>query len=664
MKKIFSLLLIPFLFLSIGLNKPNHLKNKELSTNDKILSLKTWWNNSGATVDTDNDLYADTLYMWGDNQYGQIGDNSTSDKHVPTKITLQGQSDWGGNVIDLSLGSYHSGVTIDTDLDGYADTLYMWGRNNYGQLGDNSTSDKHVPTKITPQGQSDWGGDIIDLDLGTNNSGATVDTDLDGYADTLYMWGYNGSGQLGDDSTINKDVPTKITPQGQSDWSGNIIDLSLSGSHSGVTIDTNLDGYADTLYMWGDNNEGQIGDNTVFNRDTPTKITPQGQSDWNGDIIDLSLSGNHSGITIDEDLDGYADTLYMWGDNSDGKLGDDSTINKDVPTKITPQGQSNWGGDIIDLDLGSNDSGVTIDEDLDGYADTLYVWGDNSEGQIGDNNTSDKHVPTKITPQESDWDGNVIDLSLGSLHSGITIDIDLDGYADTLYMWGHNADGQLGDNSTVDKHVPTLIDSSFDFFINKTEFYYEDNNNIELNIILNDYKDIINQSPEVILIDQNDVSYTTTFITDKSNINNDQYYYQVNNIMYGQSYNFTKIIINEDEFELNQPQITTDYLISSYNFVSAAEETATFALNLDQNSADFNINNYTDDQRKIELNYTNIDNNVSNSQQFILNADYQVELQNLNAETNYKIDSINYFYQNGTYKYTQKYLMNHLLQYL
>ncbi|BDV03515.1 MAG: hypothetical protein HPPSJP_2360 [Candidatus Hepatoplasma scabrum] len=656
MKKLFIAFLIPLIL--IEFNSFNSFFNKKekdlnLNQNDNIINLSLGGNASGATVDTNSDKAADSLYMWGANDYGGIGDNSTEDKYVPIEIIPAEQEDWGGNIIDLSLGDYGSGATVDTDLDGYADTLYMWGNDTFGQIGDGSIADhKYIPTKITPQGQSDWGGNIIDLDLGSTHSGVTIDTDLDGYADTLYMWGDNSNGQIGDNTRSPRYVPKKITPSEQTNWGGNIIDLNLGTDHSGLTIDEDLDGYADTLYMWGANSSGEIGDNSTNNKLIPTKITPQNQSDWGGNIIDLSLGSDHSGATIDTDLNGYADTLYMWGYNGSGQIGDNSTNNKLIPTKITPQNQSDWNGNIIDLSLGYYHSGVTIDIDLDGYADILYMWGRNNYGQIGDNSTNNKDIPIKIIPQgQSDWNADIIDLSLGGYHSGVTIDKDLDGYADTLYMWGYNADGQLGDNSTVDKHVPTIIDSSFDFLINEIEFYYQQGNKIEFNIILNDYKNILNQEPIITLVDQNNDNYTTTFINDKSNIESDQYYYQINDIMYGQSYDFTKIIINGNEFELNQQEITIDYLISSYNFVSATEETATFALNLDQNSNNFDINGYTNDQRKIKINYTDLDNNISNSKEFFIDDNYQFELTNLNAETNYQIDIVQYFYDDNQYKY-------------
>ncbi|AHK22322.1 Regulator of chromosome condensation (RCC1) repeat protein [Candidatus Hepatoplasma crinochetorum Av] len=657
MKKFSILFLIPILLLGIKTPKLKELNDIEISQNDTIISLSLNSYHSGITVNTNNDGYADTLYMWGDNSFGQLGDGTTEDSLVPIKIIPQGQADWSGNLIDLSLGDSHSGVTVDTDLDGYADTLYIWGSDKFGQIGNGSISNNIlIPIKITPQGQTDWSGNLIDLSLGDYNSGVTVDTDLDGYADTLYMWGLNNSGQIGNGSSGNNiSIPTKITPQGQTDWGGNLIDLSLGYNHTGVTVDTDLDGFGDTLYMWGDNTYGQIGNGSNGNNILiPTKIAPQGQTDWGGYLIDLSLGNTNTGILIDSDFDQNADTLYIWGDNLYGQIGDGTTKDSLVPKKITPQGQTDWGGNLIDLALGpsTRSAGVLVDVNNDQNADTLYMWGDNSSGQLGDGTTKVSSIPKKITPQgQTDWSGNLIDLSLGSSHSGVIVDIDFDGYADTLYMWGYNAFGQLGDGTTISESYPKLIISSSPFFIKNLDFFSY-NNKIEFNLEIDDYQNIINEAPEVILTDQNDIQYQTTFIADKSNIDNDQYYYQVNNTLYGDSYNFTEILINDNSFNIEQNQILTDYLISNYSFISSTEEEAILSLDLSQNSDNFNLDNYTNEQKQINVNYTNLDNNINNSQQFILDQTNQIKLINLNAETNYQIDSIQYFYEDGNYKYT------------
>ena len=647
MKKYIILFFISILFFVFSNNNLSFLNfNNEvkINQNDKIILLDLSGSNTGMTVDTNDDGYADTLYMWGDNSNGQIGNGEVSDPILnPIIITPQGQDDWNGNIIDFSLGSSQSGVTIDTNLDGYADTLYMWG-NAINKV------DKYNPQIITPT-NGDWNGNIIDFDIGYNHLGITIDTNLDGYADTLYMWGNNSNGKIGDGTTYNRSIPTLITPEGQDDWNGNIIDLSVGGSHSGITIDTNYDGYGDTLYMWGQNNYGQLGDGTNNNEYYPTIITPQNQNYWDGNLINLELGSSHSSLAIDVNNDEYADTLYMWGYNSYGQVGNNpSKVN--YPTIITPEGQDDWNGNIIDLSLEGTNSSAAIDINNDGFGDILYEWGNNDYGQIGSNLGSKVSNPTIITPEgQDDWNGNIIDISLGGENIGVIIDNNLDGYADTLYMWGYNNYGQFGNGTTESKNHPELITSSYSFLLKNINLNYYEANNIELDIKLDDYQNIINEEPEVILIDQNDIQYQTTFIADKSNVDDDQYYYQIDNIEYANSYNFTQILINNNIFDISLEEINTDYLISGYQISNINEEEAIIDLDTSQNSNNFNIDNYTNDQRKVKVNYTNLDNNNIYYKEFIIDNSYQTTIDNLNAETNYQIDSIQYFYEDGNYKY-------------
>jgi hypothetical protein len=240
---------------------------------------------------------------------------------------------------------------------------------------------------------------------------------------------------------------------------------------------------------------------------------------------------------------------------------------------------------------------------------------------------------------------------LGGENIGVIIDNNLDGYADTLYMWGYNNYGQFGNGTTESKNHPELITSSYSFLLKNINLNYYEANNIELDIKLDDYQNIINEEPEVILIDQNDIQYQTTFIADKSNVDDDQYYYQIDNIEYANSYNFTQILINNNIFDISLEEINTDYLISGYQISNINEEEAIIDLDTSQNSNNFNIDNYTNDQRKVKVNYTNLDNNNIYYKEFIIDNSYQTTIDNLNAETNYQIDSIQYFYEDGNYKY-------------
>jgi len=282
----------------------------------------------------------------------------------------------------LSLGDYHSGVIAQ---DG---SLYMWGVNDFGQIGDGTTKNRYKPTKILDH--------VVSVSLGDYYSGAITQ---DG---SLYMWGSNVYGQIGDGTTEDRYKPTKILDH--------VIAVSLGYCHSGAITQ---DG---SLYMWGSNDSGQIGDGTTEDRYKPTKILDH--------VIAVSLGVSHSGAITQDG------SLYMWGSNSRGGIGDGTTEVRYKPTKILDH--------VIAVSLQTGNSGAITQDG------SLYTWGSNVYGEIGDGTEEDRYKPTKILD-------HVIAVSLGVGHSGA---ITQDG---SLYMWGWNSDGQIGDGTTKARYTPTQI---------------------------------------------------------------------------------------------------------------------------------------------------------------------------------------------------------------
>ena len=666
MKKIISAITIIPIIIAFGYNSSNY---KDLNENVKLgekIVLKDFEAgdfHSGITIDTDENGYADTLYMWGRNDKGQIGNATAINQFYPIKILPQNQNDWGGNIIDFSLNGLTSGLTVDTNLDGYADTLYMWGNNSKGEIGDGTIKNTTTPKIITPTDQTNWGGNIIDFDLGYNHTGVTIDTNLDGYADTLYMWGSNQYGQIGNNGTTGTGYyssPQIINPESGT-WGGNIVDLDLGYNHTGVTIDTDSinDGYGNVLYMWGNNSNGQIGNETTGGfSTTPIIVVPQSGT-WNGTFIDFELNGDDSSLLINENLEDPSrtnNTLYMWGNNQYGQIGNGTEIDVSTPTIITPE-NNDWGGSIYDVSLGGNYSSVVVntnEENNEQYADTLYMWGNNQYGQLGNGTITNLLTPTMITPKNDQWQGKITDISLGNGHSGILIDYNNDSIADTLYMAGNDAYGQLGNGGNAsDANLLEFeaIFSTIPNILNNYQFYYL-NNKLFVQLNLNDALNVINDIPSIKIKDNNGKIYNTTFIDGRSNIEEDSYYYRIDgDFIRGEEYTIDSIIIDGYEINIEDYSILTDYIISDY-WVSIINSTdATISLNLTQNGEAFDINNYTNDQRQVKINYTNLDLNTTYHKKVTLDDSYKIKLNNLSIDTNYQITSIQYFYEDGNYKY-------------
>ncbi len=331
-----------------------------------------------------------TLWAWGLNDYGQLGDGTTVNRNSPVQIGTE--TNW----VSVSGGGRH---TIAIKIDG---TLWAWGRNTYGQLGDGTTTDRHIPIQENTHG-TNW----ISMTTGFDH---IVAIKTNG---TLWSWGRNTYGQLGDGTTTDRHIPIQESTAA-TDW-----DSVASGGWHTVAIKT--DG---TLWAWGRNTYGQLGNGTTNNKSSPTKLGTD--TDWRS----ASASDYH---TVATKIGG---TLWALGRNHFGQLGDGTTSERHIPTLESTEA-TNWAN------VSASDY-HTIVIQTDG---TLWAWGQNTYGQLGDDTTDHHYDPTQEFTEAEDWSS----MSTGDYH---TIAIKSNG---TLWAWGRNTYGQLGDGTTTVRHVPTQI---------------------------------------------------------------------------------------------------------------------------------------------------------------------------------------------------------------
>jgi alpha-tubulin suppressor-like RCC1 family protein len=240
-------------------------------------------------------------------------------------------------------------------------TLWTWGSNNYGQLGDGTTKDKDNPTKVLPEAK--W-------KLVSNGNGFTIAIRTDG---TLWGWGNNTSGQLGDGTTIGKTIPVQIGTE--SDWQFVTTSSSERASAMGIRSDG-------SLWGWGDNYYGRLGDGTTETRLIPTKI---GSSDWSTVTIGYS---NTAAIKKDG-------TLWVWG------FAQIPFSDKYDPIPLKVGSKSNWK-------TVSGGYGHFLALDTDGV---LWVWGNNGGGQLGiGTNENFKRLPYQL-PSRINFCGKQIALA-------------------------------------------------------------------------------------------------------------------------------------------------------------------------------------------------------------------------------------------------------------
>lgn len=313
-------------------------------------------------------------YCWGSNAYGQLGNNTTTDSNIPVQV-LQGAVPGNVTFTSVSLGFYHA-CALGTDNE-----VYCWGRNNFGQFGNNTTVDSLVPVLASAQGAIPVGVTAKSLAVGYYTSC------IIGSNDRGYCWGYNSSGQFGNgNSTTNSPVPVAIS-QGSVPAGVNWKKISVGTYHS-CGIGTN-----DRAYCWGGgvvtNGHYALGNGGTAEATTPVAVsqgaTPNGTT-WlaldAGQTVTCGIANNNR--------------AYCWGTNQSGQLGNNSLVDSNVPVAVS-QGAIPVGSILTGIDIGGSTPCVT---------DTLtiaYCWGNNPRGDVGNGlpGGTDVLTPVRVrTPAE------------------------------------------------------------------------------------------------------------------------------------------------------------------------------------------------------------------------------------------------------------------------
>jgi alpha-tubulin suppressor-like RCC1 family protein len=227
-----------------------------------------------------------SLWAWGANYYGQLGDGTTTDRLTP--VNIQPGTTW-------KAVSAHDWCTFAIQTDG---SLWAWGANYNGQLGDGTRTDRHTPVQIQPG--TTW------QSITTSGMFHSLGIKTDG---SLWAWGWNNYGQLGDETIRHSFTPTEIQPG--TTWQS----ISAGRTHA---VGMKTDG---SLWVWGGNEYGQLGtDTNQMNSLIPVKIMDE--------VVAVSV-GMHHTMVIKPDK-----SLWAWGRNDVGQLGDGTTINRNIPVKI------------------------------------------------------------------------------------------------------------------------------------------------------------------------------------------------------------------------------------------------------------------------------------------------------------------------------------------
>ena len=380
---------------------------------------------------------------WGNNSSGQLGDNSTANSMAPVDV-----SGLESGVGAITAGSAHAcALTMSAGVK-------CWGHNPDGQLGDGFTTDRLTPV------------DVVGLvsgvaAIGAGGSHTCAVTSGGG----VKCWGRNSSGQLGDNSTTNRETPVDV-----SGLASGVAAVAVGGYHTCALVT------GGGAKCWGENYSGQLGDYSTSDRLTPVNVSGLASG-----VESITAGSGHTcAVTTGGEV-------KCWGYNYGGQLGDNFTINRLTPVDVsglvsgvtaigagfehtcaltTGGGVKCWGRNIYG-ELGDNSTTVRPNPvDVPGLASGVAAlasgtyhtcalttgggvkcWGRNLYGALGDNTTTHRLTPVDVSGLAS----GVAAIAAGDGH---TCAVTTGG---GVKCWGSNFSGQLGDNSTTDRLTPADV---------------------------------------------------------------------------------------------------------------------------------------------------------------------------------------------------------------
>jgi hypothetical protein len=284
------------------------------------------------------------VFCWGDNDRGALGDSTVKERHSPAAV--HGYRHFS----QIAVGANHTCALTP------AGEAYCWGGNEEGQLGDGTTEDRSWP-RVTAG----------DFRFRTLAAGA-VHTCADQTGGRVYCWGADTNGQLGDGAAdFSRPAPGVTEPKMR------LSKLDLGVGHTCALSSPGPVSPDGIVYCVGDNEDGQLGDNTLTSRDSLKRIASKHR------FIAISAGGKHTcGIALG------SRELYCWGDNSSGQLGDGTSADQTTPVAV----RGNLSFAIVSAGE-RHTCGVTMHG-------TAYCWGSNLAGQLGDGSHSDAETPVRV----------------------------------------------------------------------------------------------------------------------------------------------------------------------------------------------------------------------------------------------------------------------------
>jgi alpha-tubulin suppressor-like RCC1 family protein len=343
------------------------------------------------------------VLAWGRNDFGQLGNGTSTDASTPARVRLPG----GTRVQQVRAGCDHTVALTSTGH------VLAWGINGHGELGNGSIASRETPVRVRiPRGTK-----VTAVRAGCGFSLAL--TSRGG----VLAWGDNFYGQLGNDTTTDSHVPVWVQlPAGTK-----VTAISAGGSFALART------AGGRVLAWGQNTNAELGNDSTTSSDVPLRVDlPPGVR------VTIVSAGYNFAVAR---AAGRPFAYFAWGANNLGQYGNGSTAGSASPVGVSYTVRGPGHVHLASLFAGC---GHTLALFSDG---AMLAWGANNEGQLGDGTTTSSAAPVAV--------------KLGRTKvAAISASCD-DSYALTrgghVLAWGYDGEGQLGNGSAVNSDTPLRV---------------------------------------------------------------------------------------------------------------------------------------------------------------------------------------------------------------
>jgi|GEM_PF-705877 len=352
---------------------------------------------------------------WGDNSDGGrlgVGSGALS-FNLPTLVP-------NTNLAGFTHTQIAAGSNFSCLLGTAANGVRCWGKNNSLQLGRGSTN---PPTSTSPPAASVSGltNPIAVAASKTGEHACAINT-----SGNVLCWGKGTDGQLGNAADLDSHTAVEVKLVGGTTSLPLVRSIAAGGSHTcaALSFDSN---YTAGIYCWGENDKGQLGDNTIVKKNTATAVstTNQGLTSETVWFTQLVAGASHSCALRN------GGEVFCWGLNSKGQLGTGNTTDSSIPVQVKADTTTNLTN-VVGISAGTNHTCALKNDH------TVLCWGANGSGQLGDGYTIDSSYPvTALISANS----NAVAISAGGSHTCV---VSING---TVQCWGAGNSGQLGTNT-------------------------------------------------------------------------------------------------------------------------------------------------------------------------------------------------------------------------